>query len=81
MITLPTVNIGGTNKTMLVDSYNNARLALEEARVKLIETVPHPRDYREDGYAIALAEHIKRLQKLQIIIDELQVLSLGVYDQ
>ena len=81
---IPTVHLNGTGKQTLLDDYDAAFDALDTAFNKLKQTAPNGRDYYVQGNEAlqqAAEEHIGRLCQIQAVMDDLQQLMQGVYDQ
>ncbi|MFO0190301.1 MAG: hypothetical protein ACK54F_03525 [Planctomycetia bacterium] len=80
----PTINMNGTDARDLMDALDNAMLSLHDASKALSKCSPHGRDYHmqgPDAIAIAIRQHISRMQRLADISTELMTISLAVADQ
>jgi hypothetical protein len=73
-IMVPMVHLNGTSKQSLLDQYENAIKALEDAKDVLLKSAPNGRDYYPkgpDAYGVAFNQHITRVGKISSIINEL----------
>jgi hypothetical protein len=73
-IMVPMVHLNGTSKQNLLDQYENAIKALEDAKDVLLKSAPNGRDYYPkgpDSYGIAFNQHITRVGKINSVINEL----------
>ena len=75
-LTLPTVHLGGTARTTLLDDITTVQGVLRETIEAMKSLAPHGRDYLEP-FAINAAtdEHRSRVNHLQAVLDELQQLA------
>lgn len=83
-MTIPTISIGGSTKTSLLNDICNARNTLDDAHKALRVCCPHPRDYQlaQDGdYGRAREEHLDRLHRLQSVYEELEQLAIQIDEQ
>lgn len=74
----PIVHLNGSGKVALVKGYETAYEALTKAMVAVKLTAPHDRDYYPisgDAINTAMAEHMERTKKLQMMIFEMAVLA------
>lgn len=73
-IMIPLVHLNGTSKQSLLDQYENAIKALEDAKEVLLKSAPNGRDYyplEEGAYGIAFNQHVTRIGKIDSVINEL----------
>jgi hypothetical protein len=73
-IMVPMVHLNGTSKQSLLDQYENAIKALEDAKDVLLKSAPNGRDYYPkgpDAYEIARKQHYSRTAKINQVINEL----------
>lgn len=73
-IMIPIIHLNGTSKKDLVDQYENAIQALEEALQVVLKSAPNGRDYYplgEGAYGIAFNQHVTRIGKINSVISEL----------
>lgn len=83
-LTKPTIHLNGTSGNDLLDQYQDAITALNNAREYVSKTCPHGRDYyvqSPDGTQKARSEHCDRLKKIESVIEELEELALHALDQ
>lgn len=67
----PSLSINGTSAKSLLDGYLEARKALRVATNVLRDTWPHARDYPQEDWPVAVAEHEDRLRRLASVYKEL----------
>lgn len=78
---LPTIHDNGTSKQQLQAEYENASGALEEAYQVLKRTAPNLRNYYIQDptfFAMALLEHMQRLQRLDSIKEEIDAITTAL---
>ncbi len=76
-MTIPCIHLNGTAKHVLIEQYFSVLSNLNGTRDMLAEASPNARDYYplgDDAYRSARKEHEARLQKLDSVIAELNVL-------
>lgn len=81
---IPTVHLNGTSKGELARQLEEAGTAIGEAMLKLAACAPHGRDYYPQGdeaWIAARNEHWNRMQRLETVRTELQVILEGVDEQ
>jgi hypothetical protein len=78
----PTIHLNGTGQTTLGNNLHETAVALRVALRKLALTVPHPRDYPDDGtkytYEIALDEWKDRRFRISSVLGEIDTLQRHV---
>lgn len=73
---LPIINICGTDRSALLDTYMLGIHALREAIDALNECTPHGRDYQHGGSInAALQEHAVRTMKVRNVLAEIETLA------
>jgi hypothetical protein len=80
---VPTVHLNGTSKQSLLDGYDKAYTAIQDAYQELKQTAPNGRDYyvQEPGALdVAASEHHGRLAMLHHVMTELEQI-MGEIDQ
>ena len=80
-LTAPTVNLGGTARTELMDRLTEADDALRAAIAAIQATAPNGRDYHPQGPGVivqATREHRDRLTRIQSVLDEIRQLAESV---
>lgn len=80
----PTIHLNGTSADSLLEGWEEAYLAINEAVRKLAEAAPNGRDYyvQEPGaLPVAQEEHFARMRKLQEVAKELEALCENVSKQ
>lgn len=83
-LTPPTVHLNGTGAQSLVESYDKAARAVQQALEECVQSAPNARDYYVQGneaYVKARDEHDNRMSALRKVRDELQWLATNVRDQ
>lgn len=78
---IPSVHLNGTSKQELLDGYVNAATALRHALVVVRATAPNGRDYYPQGAESirqAEREYSARIEKIDLIVDELMALATAV---
>lgn len=74
-LTMPLVNLNGTDKDSLLDSYCEVHIALNNALEMMIRKGPNARDYPIEGtYVKARQEHIARCAKVRSAMEEINVI-------
>ncbi len=74
-LTMPLVNLNGTDKESLLDSYCEVHLAMHRALEKMMQNGPNARDYPIEGtYAKARQEHIARCAKVRSAMEEINAI-------
>ena len=71
---VPAIHLNGSSPADLMEGYQNAVFALNEAFSAVQKTAPNNRDYyviSADTGNVAFREHRERLAKIQSVIDEL----------
>lgn len=74
----PTIHLGGSAKSHLLDAYMGASDALRTAIGKLTEAEPNGRDYYPQGDGAigeAIREHVARLAALESVLRDIEALS------
>jgi hypothetical protein len=81
-IPLPIVYKGGTSLESLVNLRLDCLSALRDAKHALTEMNPHPRDYlfKSGSYELALAHHLKRVKKIDEILEEITQEAIKIQD-
>jgi hypothetical protein len=82
-IQAPTVQLNGTSQSQLMNDYDEAGTALQEALRLLSRTAPHGRDYlqvkgSQERFTLAQQEHQHRMDRLHEVYDELCALYNAV---
>lgn len=74
----PTIHLGGTPRARLIESWCEARNAVESALQLLIQAAPNGRDYPQgpDAYDRARAEHDARITALRQVSEDLLTLAV-----
>jgi len=82
-LTAPIIHSNGTSAQRILDDYDMAYQALNEATLALQRTAPNGRDYYvvPDSLPKAEQEHMERLVMLRTIQDQLEELMEKVTDQ
>lgn len=73
----PTIHLNGTSKESLVEYWNDAYAALQDALTALQHAAPNGRDYYPQGpeaIQTAETEHRLRLMKIQSVMGDLNTL-------
>lgn len=80
LLQLPIVNLNGTSKAELLRQSVDAIDALEAARFALLAAVPNARDYQtvKGAFEIAREQHAARLGAVEVVIQHLQAIALGI---
>jgi hypothetical protein len=81
---IPTLHLNGSAASHLLEGYQDAIAAVEEAINSVANTAPHGRDYYVQSpaaYTVARDEHDTRIAKLTNIRVELQTIMEAVYRQ
>ncbi len=74
-LTMPLVNLNGTDKDSLLDSYCEVHLAMNKALEKMMQNGPNARDYPVEGtYAKARQEHVARCAKVRAAMEEVNAI-------
>lgn len=73
-MTFPVVHINGTSKSELIELYENAYNAVQDAYKVLMRSAPNGRDYYPVPGSMdsAIREHNERLGKLDAVMSELE---------
>lgn len=77
----PTIHLNGTSAESLAQQYEHARNKVRDAIEALAHVDIHGRDYYLQGpraYSEAVAEHCKRVDALQWVADELEVIQASI---
>lgn len=78
-LTYPSRTLSGTHPESLLSIYLDALDALYHARDRLIQAEPNARDYASiQSYYGARQEHVRRLEMLETIINELNAIALRI---
>lgn len=85
-LSVPTVHLGGTHITNLMELNADALGALRKALVELGHASPHARDFvldasGEQAFYKAQREHEARVQKLRDVQKELETICEGIMAQ
>jgi hypothetical protein len=79
MTQFPQIHLNGSHPDHLTEPLRAAIRALHDARDVLVECCPHGRDYytiNDRAISVAMAEHLARLQRIDVTIAELE----NIYD-
>ena len=81
--TFPSRTLNGSSMRTVAEDCSKALHALEEARRKVIDAAPHPRDYigRDDLYQTARTEHHANTKALSDMIDFYEAKAIHCFDQ
>ena len=83
-LTLPTIHFNGTSREALLEEYQTAWSAVQQALEAVIAAAPNDRDYYVQGPEActrAQAEHRERLAKIESVMTELHQILMHVFDQ
>jgi hypothetical protein len=71
---VPIVHLNGSGRHTLIRERHDLRMALHTTLEKLAAMTPHPRDYYpvEGVFEMAMAQHVRRMEKLQHIVNEIE---------
>lgn len=76
----PTIGPHGTNKTNLLLDLRQASGALKKALSAMAHLAPQPRDYNgKDAFGSACAEHALRVEVVEKVRGEIEVIMDRVY--
>lgn len=79
---MPIVNrLSGTMPSDLLESYLDARRAVEQAIMALSAVWPHGRDYQGGNLRNAMHEHAERCRMLRQISGDLSTIAEGITNQ
>jgi hypothetical protein len=84
MIIKPIINLNGTAPQDLLDQHMNAIAALRSAISLLQAAAPNGRDYqaiKPDVFSAALNAHRDRLDRLESVMSDLELLAEFISDQ
>lgn len=79
----PTIHLNGTSADELLKNYRAAYNAILNAQAALQQTAPHGRDYyvqSGDSIAVAISQHVSRVQRLETVRREIEELAIHVSD-
>lgn len=82
-MTFPTIHLNGASRESLLEDYCAALSALRYAQEKLCKTAPNARDYYvadDEAYKSARYEHTARMDKINILLGELNDLTEHIAD-
>lgn len=88
-LAIPSVHLNGTSQEVLLEQYKSALVAITNAQEFLNQAAPHARDYYVqsrkgnpfyNAYYKARDQHLARLNALNIIYKELEVIAIAVQD-
>lgn len=80
----PTVHLNGTSVENLIEGYEEAYTAVDDAIKVVCMNAPNARDYYVVGpeaYPVARAEHEDRVARLVAVQKELEQIVGGLWDQ
>lgn len=78
VVQAPCLTIAGTTADELFEQYDHAVNAARDARDKIAECWPHPRDYGAQTYKLAKAEYDRRLKMITQLVSELEAVRYGI---
>jgi hypothetical protein len=79
-IMIPTIHLNGTSRDELHEGYRTALFALDAAINAVSATAPNGRDFYPQGpdaINAATREHLKRMNELQAMRNDLETLALA----
>lgn len=80
----PHIHLNGDDPDRLAEEYYAAMEACHKAFEAVVKTHPHGRNYYPagpDAQCAAIGEHCARLNKIQLVINELSTLAAHCWDQ
>lgn len=77
----PTVHLNGTSCDALLEGYTSAAESIRSAMRAMDDASPNARDYSQESFPYAVAEHTGRVDLLRRVLDDLVQLYEGVSDQ
>ena len=80
----PTIHLNGTSAEELLKNYRAAYNAILNAQAALQQAAPHGRDYyvqSGDSIAVAISQHVSRVQRLESVRREIEELAVHVSSQ
>lgn len=79
-VVAPIVHLNGTSRADLSRQFTTAYQAMIEAVEAAADASPNERDYylNPGSFAVAMAEHRSRMERLSAVRDEFLALAIGV---